>query len=209
MAEKINILVVDDHQIILDGLKSILDKIDNFNVVAYVNTAKQALSYLENFLIHVVITDIEMPEQNGIWLIKEIQKKESDCKTIVLTMHDKKAFVQELMSLGVHGYLLKTTSEQELKLAIMNVFNGKNHFSSDLTKKILSEPIATPTITLTERETQVLDLVAQGMSTKEIANQIHLSERTVEKHRASLLQKAGVKNVAGLIRFGFQHNLID
>lgn len=210
LEEKIRILVVDDHQIILDGLKSIFEHINTFEVVGYANSAIQALKFLENIDLQVLITDIEMPEQDGIWLINKVKEKHPDVKVLALTMHSERLIIEELYNLGIDGYLLKTTSHEELVLAVHQVIAGKRHFSSEIAERLIQKPSEHRQVQaeLTEREMQTLELLALGLSTKEIGDRLNISDRTVEKYRASLMTKAEVKNVAGLIRFGFQNGLL-
>ncbi len=203
------ILVVDDHQIILDGLASIFDQLPDVDVVGYLDNATDALKYIKNLNIDVLLTDIEMPDKNGIWLIKEVKKNYPDVNILVLSMHNNAAYIHELYKLGIDGYLLKTTTKEELKASLENVVKGKKQFSSEITEEILNINRKVNHHEFSKRELEVLDLLAEGLSTKEIAERLYLSSKTIEKHRASLMFKADVKNVAGLISYGFKNSLIQ
>lgn len=202
------LLIVDDHQIILDGLRSLFSEIDKYHVVGYLTSASEALKYILNLSVDFLITDIEMPEKSGIWLIEQTKKHRPEIKIIALTMHNEIPFIKKLYELGVDGYLLKTTSEAELRYAIDHVNTKGKHFSSEITQIMLTQEEPSPIINLTKRELETLNLIAEGYSSKEIAHTLHISNRTVEKHRASLLLKSGTKNVADLIRYGFKNALI-
>ncbi|WP_306641735.1 response regulator [Sanyastnella coralliicola] len=202
------ILIVDDHHIILDGLKSLFAGMPEYDVIGYVDNAEEALRFIESVTIDLLITDIEMPGKNGVWLIEKVRKSHPELKIVVLTMHHERPFIQSIMNLGVHGCLLKTASEIELKNAIEKVATEASAVfpsSSQLTER---KGASIKDVQLTERELQTLELITEGLSTKEIANKLHLSSRTVEKHRASLMLKTSAKNVAGLIRFAFENNLV-
>ena len=203
------ILVVDDHQIILDGLASIFNQLPDFDVVGYLDSATDALKYIKNLKIDVLLTDIEMPDKNGIWLINEVKKNHPDVYILVLSMHNNAAYIQELYKLGIDGYLLKTTTKEELKSSLENVVKGKKQFSSEITEEILNINRKVNHHNFSKRELEVLDLLAEGLNTKEIAERLYLSSKTIEKHRASLMLKADVKNVAGLISYGFKNSLIQ
>lgn len=204
------ILLVDDHAIVSDGLKSLLSGISEYHVVGSCSNGKEALSMLENVKIDIVLMDIDMPEMNGIEATKEIRKRFDQIKIIILTMHDEKSMINMMLEIGADGYLLKNSTKQELLTALEEVQLGKQHLSEEastiLKKKdgegseVLSQ--------LTEREIEILKLISEGYSNKEVGEKLFISHRTVDTHRTNLMQKLDVHNVAGLVRVAIQEGLV-
>lgn len=210
--KKIRILIVDDHQLVVDGLKAIFNSDDSFTIVGIANNGKEALNHLETIPTDLVLTDIDMPEMNGIDLVKTIQKNNLACKVIVMTMHNEKPLVKEVLGLGAHGFLLKTASSEEMVLAVKSVMGGNNYVSSEITQIILQQdqPKTQKKQTdLSKREIEILQLIAEGFSNKQIGEKIFISHRTVDKHRANMMQKIGAKNVAEMVSYAIRNELID
>lgn len=208
------ILLVDDHQLVLDGLKAILSADPMLEVVGAVNSGKAALTFLKNLEIDLVMTDIDMPEMTGIELVQEIKNNGWPAKVMVLTMHNEKSIIKQIMAIGAEGYVLKTTDQSEMLLAVKKVLSGSNYFSADVTVTLLSEdakPAANNklSIDLTEREREILQLIAEGFTNKEIGDKLFISHRTVDAHRTNMMKKLEVNNIAGLVRFAMQNGLID
>lgn len=204
------ILVVDDHAIVSDGLKSLLDGNPNYDVVASCSNGKEALEMLANVKIDIVLMDIDMPEMNGIEATKEIRKRYDELKVIILTMHDEKSMIKMMLDIGADGYLLKNSSKQELEEALRDVQEGKQHLSTQASTILQqkdgegSELLAQ----LTEREIEILKLISEGFSNKEVGEKLFISHRTVDTHRTNLMQKLDVHNVAGLVRVAIQEGLV-
>lgn len=205
------ILLVDDHQLVLDGLKSIFEGDNALEIVGVANNGQEALRYLKHVKIDLVLTDINMPEMDGVQLTKEIRSKKLPQKVIVLTMHNEKSLIKELMEVGADGYLLKTSNQQEMIAAVKAVLDGKKYFSSEVTLSLLSDDQSAMQndYDLTQRETEILQLIAEGFSNKEIGEKLFISHRTVDTHRTNMMKKLEVKNIAGLIRFAIQNNIIQ
>ena len=215
MSDKIKIAIADDHQLVLDGLKSMLHDVNGFEVVGEANNGKDLVRIVETISVDVALTDIDMPVMNGIEAIKEIRKVNSDIKLVALTMHNEKALVQKVIEAGANGYLLKNADRDEFIEAIGKVLEGHQYFSSEVTMTLLDKsPTSSSGMThydlaqLTEREIEILKLVAEGLSNKEIGEQLFISHRTVDTHRTNLMKKLDVHNVAGLIRFAMKNGLI-
>jgi len=206
---KINILLTDDHQLIIDGLKSLLKDQEDINVSAEANNGREALRILSFLPINVVLMDIDMPVMNGIDTLKEIKKQYPDVKVIILSMHNESGMIKSLIDLGANGYLLKSCSQDEVVSAIRKVAAGQSGFSTDVTMALLkpSNPEQKTEI-LTERETEILKLIAAGFSNKEVGDKLFISHRTVDTHRTNLMKKLSVNNIAGLISYAIKNGII-
>ncbi|PLW94513.1 MAG: DNA-binding response regulator [Marinilabiliales bacterium] len=210
--KKIKVLLVDDHQIILDGIKSLLENADEIQVVATANDGNEALNTLKLITIDVILMDIDMPKLNGIDATRQIHEKYKDVRVIMLTMHNESAMIKNLIEIGAYGYLLKNSSKEELLDAICKVAKGEKYFSSEVTMSLLNpEKSKTSDIQIdfTQREIEIIQLLADGHTNKEIGVKLFISHRTVDTHRTNILKKVGVNNVAGLISFAIKNGLVD
>lgn len=204
------ILIVDDHAIMLDGLEALLQQQDNMQVVAKTTNANYALAYLRKEEIDLLITDYSMPEMTGAELIKEAKQIKPNLKIIVLSMHDENHLVQDIISAGADGYILKKYAQQEIIQAIQIVANSGQYWSPEI-NKILVRGITKqdePNAELSAREVEVLNLLVLEMTTKEIAQKLFISERTIETHRKNLLRKTNSKNTVGLIKYAYLKKII-
>lgn len=210
---KSRVLLVDDHQIVLDGLKRIITDSNAFEVMGNVNSGHQALQLLQHMPVDLLLTDLDMPEMHGSDLVKRVKESYPEIKVIVLSMHTDPVLVKELVSIGADGFLVKTTSEEEIILALKKVAQGQQYYSTDITTSLMNQTSHVSDIQkkfqLTQRELEILQLVADGFSTKEIGEQLFISIRTVDSHRLSIMKKLDVKNIAELVRFAFKNALID
>lgn len=210
---RIKVLLVDDHQLIIDGLKSLLKNTDEIVVVAEANNGREALRILDMLEIDVVLMDIDMPVMNGIDTLKEMQKLNSRFKVIILSMHQEAGMIKSLMSIGAHGYLLKSCAQDELISAIRKVAAGQQFFSPEVTLSLLNPTPNNPLNTnqpelLTDRETEILKLIAEGFSNKEIGSKLFISHRTVDTHRTNLMKKLNSSNIAGLISYAIKNGIV-
>lgn len=206
----INVLLTDDHQIIIDGLKSLLNNQDDIQVVAEANNGREALRILGLISIDVLLMDIDMPVMNGIDALKEIRKNYPNVRVIILSMHNEAGMIKSLIDIGANGYLLKSCTQDELVEAIKKVASGQSYFSSDVTLALL-KPTSNqgqPNELLTEREIEILKLIAAGFSNKEIGDQLFISHRTVDTHRTNLMKKLDVSNIAGLISYAIRNGIV-
>jgi DNA-binding NarL/FixJ family response regulator len=209
---RIKVLLVDDHQIIIDGLKSLLRDSDEIIVVAEANNGREALRILDILEIDVILMDIDMPVMNGINTLKEIGKQSFGVKVIILSMHNEAGMIKSLIELGANGYLLKSCPQDELIGAIKKVAAGQSYFSTDVTLSLLN-PAGTSNHDkknelLTDRENEILKLIAAGFSNKEIGDQLFISHRTVDTHRTNLMKKLDVNNIAGLISYAIKNGIV-
>jgi DNA-binding NarL/FixJ family response regulator len=210
--KNINILVVDDHQIILDGIKSLLENSPGVNVIATANDGKEALNILNILSVDIVLMDIDMPNLNGVDATRQIKDKFPDVKVIMLTMHSESTMIKNLIDIGAFGYILKNSDKEELINAIQKVAKGEKYFSSEVTISLLNKKgrVEVDTdIDFTKRELDVIKLLADGLTNKEIGDKLFISHRTVDTHRTNIMKKAGLNNVAGLISYAIKNRLVD
>ena len=206
---KINVLLTDDHQLIIDGLKSLLKDQDDINVSAEANNGREALRILGFLPVDVVLMDIDMPVMNGIETLKEVKKQYPDVKVIILSMHNEAGMIKSLIDLGANGYLLKSCTQDEVVSAIRKVAAGQASFSTDVTMALLKPANQEQkTEFLTERETEILKMIAAGYSNKEIGDKLFISHRTVDTHRTNLMKKISVNNIAGLISYAIKNGIV-
>lgn len=210
MIKKTKILLVDDHAIVIDGLKSLLSKTENAEVVATANNATTGLEKLKETRADLVITDINMPGIDGLEFIKKIRSDFPPTKIIVLSLHDELHYIRNVMKQRVQGYILKNDTSAELSIAVEHVLNGKIYLSSRI-NQIMMEQLDEPAAEklLTEREIQIIRLIAQEKNNREIGEKLFISERTVETHRKNIFRKTNSKNIVGLIKFAYQNNLLS
>lgn len=203
------ILLVDDHTILLDGVRSLLEKDESLQVLAAAPSAEKALEFLKTNTVDLIITDFNMPGMDGLSFIHAINRVCPESKVIVLSMHDEVHLVKEILRTGVQGYVLKKDTHQELLKAIAEVRQGNVFLSSDI-NKLLIVNLQKPDEgrLLTDREREILKLIAGEYSNKQIAEALFISERTVETHRKNIFRKTGTNSLVGLIKFAYANNLI-
>ncbi len=204
------ILLVDDHAIVADGLEMLLQAVEGFEVVKKLTSGDFALAYLKQFPVDIMITDYSMPDMDGVTLVKQAKNEHPNLKIIVLTMHDEVAMIREMLNVGVDGYVLKKYAQQEIVSAIETVNNERQYFSSEVNKALLSAllPEELPENQVTGREMEVLKLLAKELTSKQIAEKLFISERTVETHRKNLMRKTGAHNAIGLVRYAYEKKLL-
>ncbi|MEQ6166767.1 MULTISPECIES: response regulator transcription factor [unclassified Ekhidna] len=207
---KIRIIVVDDHQLFREGIISLLSKNEDLEVVGEASSAEDLFGLLASTDPHIVLIDITMPGINGLEAIEDCRAKFPDVRFIVLTMHAEGQYVVKAVRNGAFGYLIKNADENELIQAIKNVANGKKHFNSEISQLMIGNMAIEGEShkKLSDREMEVLTLVSEGQTTKEIAEQLFVSARTVETHRVNMMKKLKVQNTAELIKKAAHLNLI-
>lgn len=208
---EIKIIIADDHELFRNGLAELLRKHDDINIVKNVADGIELMQLVNaSFDADIVLLDITMPHMDGFQVLKELQALNSNIKPIVISMHNDGNYIAKCAKMGAYGYLLKNTDESELILAIRGVNKGKKYFSAEISEKMINF-MSTQSISenvLSNKETEVLGLIAKGLTTKEIAAQLFVSSRTIETHRANILKKLEVKNTAELIKKAAKMNLI-
>lgn len=219
----IKVLLVDDHKIIRDGLKAILMGSSNVNIVGECNNGQEALQYLEENQPDVIMMDINMPVMNGIEASKIIVEKYPNVKILALTMHQEESYISKILGEGVHGYILKNSGRKDLVNAIQKVHEGGTYFSEEVSSIMMNKYMkgtsgstkSSPRANLitiedlTRREIEILQLIVEEFTNVEIGERLFISPRTVDTHRRNLLQKIGVKNTAGLVKYAIQNNLVE
>lgn len=204
------ILLVDDHAIVSDGLQALLQVVDDIEVVSKLTSGDFALAYLKQQEVDLLITDYAMPDMDGLTLVKKAKQIKPSLKIIVLSMHDEVVMIREMLAAGVDGYILKKYAQQELVNAIETISNGRQYWSAEVNKALLSSllPQEMPENQITDRELEVLRLLAQELTSKQIADKLFISERTVETHRKNLMRKTGANNGIGLMRYAYAKKLL-
>jgi two-component system response regulator NreC len=210
---KIRIVLADDHALIREGFKKLLIERENpfVELVGEAENGKELLEIVAKTQPDLVLTDIKMPLLSGLDALKEIKEKNPEIKVVILTMHEESEYIKRAISSGADGYLSKNIEQQELERAIKTVFNGVKYFSASVNAILLTQLSEQHVIEQTDispRENEVLQLVAQGLSTKQIAAQLDISNRTVETHRINLLKKLKANNTAELIKKSAQLKMI-
>ncbi|MBI3191290.1 MAG: response regulator transcription factor [Pedosphaera parvula] len=202
------ILIVDDHPIMRQGLAQLINNEPDLKVCCEAETAAQALETIHTSMPDLVLADISLPGQNGLELIKDIQAMHPEIPVLVLSMHDESLYAERVLRAGGRGYIMKQEGGQKLMLAIRQVLSGQIYVSEKISAKILeifsgrrSEAATSPVERLTDREFEVFQLIGQGKGTRETADQLHVSVKTIEVHRANIKEKLKLKTAPELIRF--------
>ena len=210
--EKPAVLVVDDHALILHGIKSVLEGMSEIGEVCLASAGVQAIRLMKNKFFHVIILDIELPDVSGFELMEFIKNKCPDSRIIINTMHEEAWVVKKMLQIGVDGVILKSSNTDEVANAVKYILKGEKYFCDEFRKikKRLKINGDTPDYQslLTNREMDVLKAISSGMQTKEIAESLHVSVNTVESHRKSLFQKFEVRNVVELVLKAINNGVI-
>ena len=214
----IKILIADDHHLIAESLSMLLGTVDKFEILGVVNNGWQALSFIENHKVDVVLADIHMPLLNGLEMAMKLKEKPTSTYIIMLTMSEEAHHIREALQAGVHGYVMKSAEKPELIKAIKTVFGGEKYFSEKIIKKLAEiEDVQSPNgkariediMPLTKREIEILRLVVEDLSNIEIGEHLSISSTTVETHRRNLMKKVGFSSAIGLMRWGLRHGLVE
>jgi DNA-binding NarL/FixJ family response regulator len=216
MSKIINIIIVDDHAIFRDGLKSLLSQIPNFHVLDEAKTGLDFLNILQNRKPDIVLMDISMPELDGDEATEKALLKYPDLKIIALSSYSDHIYYYKMIRAGVQGFVLKKSGREELEEAINTVFKGENYFPQDILRNLIFklgntgiESVLDDHVSLSKREKEVLQLICQGFTNIEIAEKLHISPKTVDNHRTKLLSKTNTKNSAHLVMFAIKNHLIE
>ncbi len=207
----LRVLVADDHMVVRQGLVALLQR-EGFEVIGEAGDGQEAMRLVDTLQPDAVVLDVAMPLLNGIDAAREISKKNPKTKTILLTMLTEDHYVLESLRAGIRGYVLKSNSAEELVQAIREVCKGKVYLSPGAASAVVQAYVSKADAAvpqLTERERQVLQLVSESKSTKEIAVLLGISVKTAESHRASIMEKLNIHDVAGLVRYAIRHGLIQ
>lgn len=211
---KTRVVLVDDHEIVLNGLGLLFSSIENVEVVAQLTESRKVEDCLRAIEADILITDLQMPHLNGIDLIVRLRPMFPNLKFLLLTMSDEAVLIKKAIKAGVHGYMLKRANKEELMKAIGLLKSGKRYYSQEVTEELAGHPVddlndrSPSTIQqLTRRELEILKLISEEYSTTEIAERLFISIPTVETHRRNLMVKLQAKNLAGLVKYAVKHGL--
>jgi len=216
------IILADDHALVRDGIRSLLEEEEYLEVIGEASNGKEAVTMVENKNPDLLIIDIRMPELNGIEAVEELKRLGNPVKSIILSMHDSEEYILKSVSAGARGYLLKDTGKSEFIKAINTVQQGGKYFSGDISDVLVDNLYGNSKITgksdsklneavpfdLTNRELEILELVLSGLTNKEIAEKLKKSKRTIETHRFNLMRKMEVKNLLELSKKAQEYDLI-
>ncbi|MDR3668673.1 MAG: response regulator transcription factor [Ignavibacteriaceae bacterium] len=217
----IKVILVDDHSLVRAGIRSLILNISGVEVIAEANNGRDAIRLIDELIPDLVLLDIAMPELNGLEVISRISKDNTDTKVIILSMHTNEEYVVQALKAGAAGYLLKDSAPNELEIAVNAVMKGETYLSPAISKHVVdnylrrisdvsAEKERGPDIfkQLTSRQREILQLIAEGNSTKDIANKLNVSIKTVETHRMQLMDRIGIHDVAGLVRYAIRMGII-
>ncbi|MCE7990974.1 MAG: response regulator transcription factor [Roseivirga sp.] len=213
--DSIKILIADDHEMIIEGMKLMLNQVPDFEVVAEAYDGEKVIEIVKSIHeLDLVILDINMPKKDGIEVAKQLKEEFPEVKILIVSMYNRPEFIKNLIAIGVDGYVLKNSGKKELHQAIRSLMQNEPFYGKEITKtviksyqkkKVFDSPLD---IEVTEREKDVIRLIADGLNSAEIAEKLFVSSHTIDTHRKNILSKLQVKNSAGVIRFGIQTGIV-
>lgn len=214
----LKVILAEDHMIVRDGIRLLLEKVESIQVVGEATNGIEVLDMLDAGLeTDVVLADINMPDMDGISLIKALKVSKPDVKVVILSMLDQQKYIVEAFSEGALGYLLKNVGLDELVFAMRQAKMGQRYLCTELSFQYMDDVVQRPggtfmpeeaSIELSSREVEVLNLIADGLTNNEISDKLFISRRTVEGHRQALIEKTGVRNTAALIRYAVLNGFV-
>ena len=217
MSQKVRIVIAEDHTILREGLRSLLSSSANFEIVGEAADGREAIRHVEKFKPDLILTDLSMPRMNGMEAIKEIKRESPATKVLVLTVHRAEEYILATFRAGADGYVLKDSTHSELLMAVKKVLSGTHYISPEISEKVIegylegkkSLKSRTSWETLTQREREILKLIAEGYRNKAIAEDLCISVKTVEKHRANLMEKLDLHSIQALTAFAIEKGLVS
>jgi DNA-binding NarL/FixJ family response regulator len=215
--EKLKIVLAEDHTILREGLRALLSADPSFEIIGEAQNGREAVRCVERLEPDLLLMDLSMPRMSGMDAIREIKNRYPEIKVIALTVHKTEEYLLTTLKAGADGYVLKDATHEELVMAIMNVMRGKSYLSPGVSEKVIegylegkeSNRSLSTWETLSQREREVLKLIAEGFKNKEIAEDLCISLKTVEKHRANLMKKLDLHNAAALTVYAVQKGLVN
>ena len=205
MAGAIRVLLADDHPLVLEGLRYRLEAQPGIELVGEASSGEELLSLAQALAPDVVVTDITMPGLSGLEACKVLHDTCPEIRVLVLTMHDNEEYIRRAVACGAAGYVLKDASAEQMVFALREVAGGRSHFGSGVSRVLLEEKQER----LTPRETAILKLMFEGMSSRDIGEALSISTRTVESHRSNIYRKLNTNSLAGLFRYAMRHGLVE
>jgi DNA-binding NarL/FixJ family response regulator len=214
-SKPIRIVMADDHRLLREGLRGLLAKLESVEVVAEASDGRQALTLVKTHQPDILLTDIGMKGMNGLEAAARVTKEYPHVRVIVLSIHAHEEYVWQALQAGVSGYLLKDSGTEELEFAIVAVARGETYLTPTISKHLVDDYVRRvggdrrPIDRLTPRHREILQMIAEGETTKEIAITLHLGVKTIETHRMQLMERLDIHDVAGLVRYAIRHRLIE
>lgn len=212
--DRIRVLLADDHGLVRAGIRSLLDQVETLTVIGETGDGRAVLKLVKEHQPDIVLLDIAMPSLNGLEVAARISRDYPDTRAIMLSMHANEEYVLQALRAGASGYLLKDAATAELEIAIRSVVHGKTYLSPSISKTVIDEYLdnntraRSPLERLTARQREILQLVAEGHTTRQIADMLSVSVKTVETHRAQLMDRLEIRDVPGLVRYAIRTGLI-
>ncbi len=204
-----NLFIVDDHQLVVDGLRSLLNNEEGYLIVGSCNQPKEVMTMIEKLKVNVLLTDINMPEMSGVELTRNIKKRFPGIKVLALSMFGERQVIKEMIDAGISGYILKNTGKQELLEALDKISSGQTFFGEEVTRELMkSFKDEKGGSHLTNREVEIIRLIEREHSNKKIADMLFISERTVETHRKNIFRKTATQSIVGLLKYAYDHKII-
>jgi len=216
MVTKYKIVIAEDHTILREGLRALLSLDPSYEIIGEAKDGRDAIRCVEKLMPDLLLIDLSMPRMNGMEAIRDIKKRHPEIKIIALTVHKTEEYILATLEAGADGYVLKDATHNELMIAINSVLSGKPYLSPGVSEKVIEGYLegrrtlkpSSAWDTLSQREREVLKLIAEGYKNKEIADDLCISIKTVEKHRSNLMKKLGLHNAAALTAFAIEKGLI-
>lgn len=209
-----NVVLVDDHALVRAGISNLINHLGDFVVVGEASDLLDAMALVRELRPHVVVTDITLGEENGLDLLPRIRAESPRTRVVMLSMHASEELVAEALRLGASAYLLKESAPNELEIALRAVTRDENYLSPSVSKKMIDRFVRPAAVAdkqldiLTPRQQQILTMIASRKSTKEIAYELDLSEKTIAAHRAQIMERTGVRDLVGLVLWAVKHGLV-
>lgn len=208
MSDVVSVVIVDDHPMVAEGIQSVLESFDDIEVKATLTNGREAVGFLKNNTVDVVLMDLNMPDLSGLTATEMILESKPDTHILILTMHDSPEYISTALNHGARGYVLKDVPTDEIKTAIDTVMSGERYLCTGA-KGSLEPNDSDDREPLTSREQTVLLQLAQGKSNKEVAIELNISVRTVETHRKNIKRKLGISSTAGLTRYAIEYGVLQ
>lgn len=212
----VKVLLADDHPVVRGGMRNFLEREADFSVIGEAEDGLQAVQLAEKLLPDILVLDMMMPHLNGLDVLRQLTKRLTNTRIIILSMQSADPYVTQALKAGAAGYVLKDSAPDELVKAIRQVLNGQRYLSPQLNERLINQFIQrvdsgslNPLTLLTDREREVLQMTVEGLTSVEIGEHLSLSSRTVETHRQNLMKKLGMDNQVDLVRFAIKHGIIS
>ncbi|MDQ7949684.1 MAG: response regulator transcription factor [Pedobacter sp.] len=204
-----NLFIVDDHQLVIDGLRSLLNNEERYAILGSCNQPKEVMEMLEELNVNVLLTDINMPGMSGVELTRNVKKRFPEIKVLALSMFGDHQVIKEMIDAGISGYILKNTGKLELLEALDKLAKGQTFFGDEVTRELMKSFRNNDEGShLTNREVEIIRLIECEHSNKKIADMLFISERTVETHRKNIFRKTGTQSIVGLLKYAYEHKII-